>query len=75
MIQCIWTEWAKKTSEFKSSVLGIRERILAKTKNHPTASCRIQRVDTTVCTMISLQVCVCVWRFCVPVRFLLLLSG
>ena len=56
MIEIIWKEWDGKTKDFKATVLGVRERVLAKSKNHPTASSRIQRIDATVSTMISLQV-------------------
>lgn len=56
MIDCIWLEWEETTNEFKQAALSVRERILTKTKNSPTAANRINRIDATVCVMLSLQV-------------------
>ena len=56
MTESIWLEWKKTTDELKQVVLGVRERILTKSKSSPTAANRINRIDTTVCVMLSLQV-------------------
>lgn len=56
MIETVWLEWKRTTDEFKQVALGVRERVLTKSKNSPTAINRIGRIDTTVCVMLSLQV-------------------
>ena len=56
MIESIWSEWKKTTDEFKETALSVRQRILTKTKNSPTAVQRLARIDATVCVMLSLQV-------------------
>lgn len=56
MIESIWQEWKRATDEFKQIALGVRERILTKSRNSPIAVNRIGRIDTTVCVMLSLQV-------------------
>ncbi len=56
MIDSIWSEWKRTTDEFKEAALSVRQRILTKTKNSPTAVQRLARIDATVCVMLSLQV-------------------
>lgn len=65
MIESIWLEWKRATDEFKQVALSVRERILTKSRNSPTAVNRISRIDTTVCVMLSLQVFALHLSFCV----------
>lgn len=56
MIESILLVWTKTTDEFKQVALGVRQKVLIKTKSSQTAVHRLARVDATVCVMLSLQV-------------------